>query len=172
MKSKIQLVHDAIPLCRSERAASYNLLADSVSIALIGFAGLPSLALSQAINPSIVQKTLNPLPASVLIPSSAFTGSLISLIPFVEGPPWFIWFGTSGDLTNDGYPEVAISGWSFRGRNATGTPPNTPLHVFSTNPSGAVQLNPQTLLGVSSLPGTSSLRILDLDKNGLNDSSI
>ncbi len=86
-----------------------------------------------------------------------------------KGRHGFIWFGTSGDLTNDGYPEVAISGWSFRGWNATGTPPNTPLHVFSTNPSGAVQLNPQTLLGVSSLPGTSSLRILDLDKNGLND---
>ena len=50
-------------------------------IALMEFAGFPSPALSQAINPRIVQKTLNPLPASVLIPRSAFTGSLISLVP-------------------------------------------------------------------------------------------
>jgi len=30
-------------------------------------------------------------------------------------------------------------------------------------------MNHQTLLGVSNLPGTTSPRILDLDKNGLND---
>ena len=47
----------------------------------MGLAAFPSPALSQAINPRIVQKTLNPLPASVLIPRSAFTGSLISLVP-------------------------------------------------------------------------------------------
>ena len=146
----------------------------------MGLAGFPSPALSQTINPGIVQKTLNPLPASVLIPSSAFTGSLISIIPApgtgvdgVTAEVNFVWYGTSGDLTNDGYPEVAISGWSVRNgsafNNAPGAPPTTPLYVLSTNASGTVQLDPQPLFGLSSLPGTTSPRILDLDKNGLND---
>jgi hypothetical protein len=147
-------------------------------IALMGFAGFPSPALSQTINPAIVQKTLNPLPNSVLIPRSAFSGSLISLIPApgtgadgVTAEVNFVWSGTSGDLTNDGYPEVAISGWSIRPgfNNATGTPLPTPLYVFSTNAAGTVQLDPQPLFGISSLPGTNAHRILDLDKNGLND---
>ena len=147
-------------------------------IALMRFAGFPSLALSQAINPGLVQKTLNPLPASVLIPSSAFTGSLVSLIPRpgttadgVTTKDSFIWFWSSGDLTNDGYPEVAISGWSIPvgANNATGTPAATPLYVFSTNATGTVQLDAQHLFGISSVPGTTSPRILDLDKNGLND---
>jgi len=144
----------------------------------MGLLGLPSPAFSQVINPSIVQKTLNPLPASVLIPSSAFTGSLISLIPApgtgadgITAEVHFIWYGTSGDLTNDGNPEVAISGWSVRPgfTNATGAPPATPLYIFSTNATGTVQLDPQPVFGISSLPGTTSPRILDLDKNGLND---
>ena len=156
--------------------SNWSLSVFLVGIALLGLAGFPSPALSQAINPGIVQKTLNPLPASVLIPSSAFTGSLISLIPTpgigangVTAEVVFNWSGTSGDLTNDGYPEVAISGQSVRPPDATGPPPATPLYVFSTNATGTVQLDPQLLLGVSSLPGASSLRILDLDKNGLND---
>ncbi len=142
-----------------------------VGIVLICLADLPSPALSQVINRAIVQTTLNSLPNSVLIPNSGFTGSLISLVPRI-GEYGFVWYATSGDLTNDGYPEVAISGWSFRGFNATGTPPETPLYILSTNATGTVRLNPQTLLGLSSLPGTTSPRILDLDKNGLNDSSI
>jgi hypothetical protein len=139
----------------------------SLGIALAGLLGLPARAVPQATGRGTVPKTLNPLPASVLIPSPAFTASLISLVPTPANAPdsglQFIRFGTSGDLTNDGYPEVVISGWSFRGWDATGTPVATPLYLFSTNATGTI------LLGISSLPGTTSPRILDLDRNGLND---
>ena len=113
-----------------------------VGIALLGLAGFPSPALSQAINPGLVQKTLNPLPTSVLIPSSAFTGSLVSLIPRpgttadgVTAKDSFIWFWSSGDLTNDGYPEVASAGGPFQLMPTMRPARRPPLRCTSSRPT-------------------------------------
>ena len=142
----------------------------------MGLASSPSPALSQTINPAIVQKTLNPLPASVLIPSSAFTGSLVSLIPHpgngADGITAELGFfpvvGTSGDLTNDGYPEVVLPMALFSFNPNVPGPPG-PLYVFSTNATGTIQLDSQQLLGTGSVPEVGSTYILNLDRNGLND---
>jgi len=78
-----------------------------------------------------------------------------------------VFFSASGDLTNDGYPEIVIAGWN--GDDATHKLLYRPIFVVSTNSSGASMLDPAKLLGISSIPGTSTPRILDIDKNGLND---
>jgi hypothetical protein len=133
-----------------------------------GLLGLPGGVAAEVINPAIVQTTLNPLPPSVLIPSARFTGSLIVVTSDV--PHTFVLFGTSGDLTGDGFPEVVITGWSAPpALDPTGPPPAAPLRVFSTTPIGVVPVDALGLLGVSTLPGTSTPRILDLDGNGLED---
>ena len=114
----------------------------------------------------IVQTTLNPLPASVNIPASAFKGSHLGTI---VAPPTTVFYSAAGDLTNDGYPEVLFTGWTYQGFDFTGTPPTAPIFLFSTHAGGVTTLNPQQILGTSGNPGTSTPRILDLDRDGRND---
>lgn len=114
----------------------------------------------------IVQTVLNPLPASVNIPANAFKGTHLGT---VTAPPVMIFYSAAGDLTNDGYPEVLFTGWTFQGFDFAGTPPAAPLFLFSTNASGVTTLNPLQVLGTSGSLGTSTPRILDLDRDGRND---
>ena len=122
--------------------------------------------------PDIVQKTLNPLPNSILIPSTSFTGTFIgsTKAPVGAGSQnvGYIWFGISGDLTNDLYPEIILTGWSFQPNPPTQAAP-TPLYLFSTSRTGVTQISANSLLGVSQLPGTSTPRILDINNDGRND---
>lgn len=116
--------------------------------------------------------TLNPLPNSILIPSARFAGKYIGTLPSDLNQAQniaYIWFGTSGDLTNDGNPEVIFSGWSFRGWNPKDIPPDTPLVLFSTGSESTRLVDPVTFFGINSLPGTATPTIMDLDRNGRND---
>lgn len=117
---------------------------------------------------NIVQITLNPLPDSILIPASGFKGTLIAaIVPDPTLSQGSVMFSASGDLSGDGYPEMVVTGWG--GDDPTHQLLYSPVYLFSTNSSGASMLDPMQLLGVSSIPGTSTPRILDLDNNGLND---
>jgi hypothetical protein len=114
----------------------------------------------------IVQTTLNPLPASVNIPANAFTGVHLGT---TVAPITTAFYSATGDLNNDGYPEVLFTGWTFRGFGASGTPPAAPVLAFSTNATGAATLDPQRTLGIASVAGTATPRILDLNRDGRND---
>jgi hypothetical protein len=114
----------------------------------------------------IVQRTLNPLPGSVNIPAAAFKGTHLGTI---VAPPTTVFYSAAGDLTNDGYPEVLFTGWTFRGFDAVGEAAAAPVFLFSTNATGAVALDPQRVLGTSGVAGTSTPRILDLNRDGRND---
>ena len=124
-------------------------------------------SLSFAQNPALVQQTLNPLPDSVLIPSSLFSGSLVGYVDFDTTN--FILYSGVGDLTGDRFPEVMFTGWSYRGWDATGTPPPTPILLMSTSATGVTQIDPLTLLGTAEVAGTTQPRILDLNNDGRND---
>ncbi|WP_292928935.1 FG-GAP-like repeat-containing protein [Novosphingobium sp. PASSN1] len=77
--------------------------------------------------------------------------------------------GVSGDLTGDGWAEVVIGGWSYRGFDATGTPPSVPFLIVSTGPGGGKLLDAATVLGRASTPGTQSLRMGDFNNDGKLD---
>jgi hypothetical protein len=113
--------------------------------------------------------TLNPLPSSVQWASSLFTLRDVGTPFTMPAGVSRVLYGTVGDLTGDGWPEVVISGWSYRGFDATGTPPNVPISIFSVTASGVTQLSAQTLLGVTGSPGTAMLRIADFTGDGRND---
>ncbi|HSH90322.1 MAG TPA: FG-GAP-like repeat-containing protein, partial [Ramlibacter sp.] len=116
---------------------------------------------------TIVPTTLNPLPDSVLISSARFTASLVAVITpdeTLNTSP--VWFGASGDLTGDGYPEVMLTGW---GSYAGPASPAQPVYLLSTHASGTTVIDAADYLGLGSITGTSAPRIADLDNNGLGD---
>ena len=116
---------------------------------------------------AVAQRTLNPLPSSVNIPASYFRGTHIG----TQTAPNFasVQYFASGDLNGDGYPEVIVTGWSFRGFDIGGDPAPSPLYLFSTNVQGTSILDPLRVLGVDSVAGTSTPRILDINRDGRND---
>lgn len=116
--------------------------------------------------PEIVRRTLNPLPASVNVPASAFKGRHIATVP---APPVTVFYHASGDLTNDTYPEVLFTGWTYRGFGVGGTTVDAPIYAFSTTATGTTRLSPLTLLGATAVAGTSTPRIMDLNRDGRND---
>jgi hypothetical protein len=116
---------------------------------------------------AIVQQTLNPLPDSVLIPAATFNQQFVGYVNEDIGSN--VYYAASGDLTGDGFPEIAMTGWSFRGFDATGTPPAAPLLLFSTTATGTTQISASSLLGISTVAGTTQPRIMDLNKDGRND---
>ncbi len=123
-------------------------------------------ATAAAAVPPIVQRTLNPLPASVNIPASAFKGRHVAT---VAAPPTTVFYQASGDLTNDGYPEVLFTGWRYSGFGVGGATVDAPLFAFSTNATGTTVVSPQTLLGTATVAGTSTPRIMDLNRDGRTD---
>ncbi|KPF73292.1 hypothetical protein IP88_09500 [alpha proteobacterium AAP81b] len=111
---------------------------------------------------------LNPLPASVQFRASAFSIRVIGTTPHPDND-FAVYYGTAGDLTGDGNAEIVIGGWSYRGFNATGTPPPVKLTIVSTGPSGARLLDVQQLLGTGTTAGTAAIRIADFTGDGRND---
>lgn len=122
-----------------------------------------------ATNPAIVQRTLNPLPDSVLIPAASFTNTLIGYVDRSFGN--VVLYSAAGDLNRDGYPEIVFTGWDSSSFNttATGTAPAAPLVLLSTNASGVTVLNPVAMLGGSTIAGTTQPRILDLNNDNRGD---
>ncbi|HSH89748.1 MAG TPA: FG-GAP-like repeat-containing protein [Ramlibacter sp.] len=118
----------------------------------------------------IADITLNPLPSSILLPGSRFTGTLVG--PFLTGAAYTsfpVVFGASGDLTNDGFPEILITGWGGDDGHNDGIVVDSQIFLFSAGAAGTVMVDPMQVLGLASQNGTSNPRILDLDLNGLND---
>ena len=113
-----------------------------------------------------MRRTLNPLPASVNVPASAFKGRHIATVP---APPVTVFYHASGDLTNDAYPEVLFTGLTYRGFGVGGTTVDAPIYAFSTTATGTTRLSPLTLLGATAVAGTSTPRIMDLNRDGRND---
>jgi hypothetical protein len=80
-------------------------------------------------------------------------------------------YSSFGDLTGDGWPEIVISGWSFRPgfETASGTPPRVPITIISTSMAGASLLSAANLLGVATSQGTALIRIADFNGDGRSD---
>ncbi|MET0274473.1 MAG: VCBS repeat-containing protein, partial [Phenylobacterium sp.] len=110
---------------------------------------------------------LNPLPGSVQLATSLFTVSAVGTPVKPENST--IVYSASGDLTGDGWPEIVISGWTFRGWDAAGTPTPAPLTVFSTSAAGVKMLDAAQLFGTATSPGTAILRIADFTGDSRND---
>lgn len=103
--------------------------------------------------------TLNPMPQSVNIDPDFFT---VSEIFHHSVPNAVITYHGAGDTDQDGHPELYISGWSWRGWNADPPPPPSELTIFEANADDTVVLSPE-LLGTTTTPGTTFLRVDDFD---------
>ena len=127
--------------------------------------------------PGPTPATLNPIPTTAAWDASRFTVSYIGSAntPGVDAVTGrqiaHILYSSSGDLTGDGWPEIVISGWSFRSDfgSTPGTPPNVPITMISTSAAGATQLSASGLLGVAASQGTSMIRIADFNGDSRND---
>ncbi|WP_334163831.1 FG-GAP-like repeat-containing protein [Phenylobacterium sp.] len=111
---------------------------------------------------------LNPLPSSVQWNVGLFSAREVGT-PLVRGDVGQVLYHAMGDLTGDGWPEIVVTGWSYRGWDAVGTPPEVPITVISTGPNGPTMLDAATFLGRDSSPGTAILRIADFTGDGRND---
>ncbi len=129
-------------------------------------AGCLLLALS-ALHAANDDRTLNPLPNTVNIPAATFAGKHLGTLP--APTPTVVMYSQAGDLTGDGYPEIAMTGWTFRAWDSTGEPPPAPITVVSTSAAGATFLDPVALLGTGTVAGTTNPYIVDLNNDGRND---
>ncbi len=114
------------------------------------------------------ERVLNPLPASVQWASSGFQIKVVGTVAHPDND-FAVYYGTAGDLTGDGWSEIVIGGWSYRGFDATGTPPPVKLAIVSTNAGGATLLDAQSLLGTATTPGSAAIRIADFTGDGRQD---
>ena len=127
--------------------------------------------------PGPIPATLNPIPTTAAWDASKFTVSYIGSAntPGIDAATGrqiaHILYSSFGDLTGDGWPEIVISGWSYRsGFGSTpGTPPNVPITMISTSAAGATQISAASLLGVAASQGTALIRIADFNGDGKND---
>lgn len=132
-----------------------------VCAALLALAMLPGSAEAAAPSKSDpADFTLNKLPKSVELDPKLFKVSLIGSRP---GNGSTVWYGATGDLDGDGYPEIVMSGWNSAGAGTE------PLVVFSALSAGTRMIDAKKLLGRDTTQGTAILRITDMNRDGRND---